>query len=84
MSQADLIIRNGTIIDGSGGPEIVSDILIKDGLLKRLGILIIAIIQKKKLMLVVSLLPLVLLIYILIMMVRLHGIIICHHHLGME
>ena len=26
MSQADLIIRNGTIIDGSGGPEKVSDI----------------------------------------------------------
>ena len=37
MSQADLIIRNGTIIDGSGGPEKVSDILIKDGLIEKIG-----------------------------------------------
>ena len=37
MSQADLIIRNGTIIDGSGGPEIVSDILIKDGFIEKLN-----------------------------------------------
>ena len=37
MSQADLIIRNGTIIDGSGGPEIVSDILIKDGFIEKIG-----------------------------------------------
>ncbi|MDB9926633.1 amidohydrolase family protein [Hyphomicrobiales bacterium] len=37
MNQADLIIRNGTIIDGSGGPERVSDILIKDGLIKKVG-----------------------------------------------
>ena len=36
MSQADLIIRNGTIIDGSGGPEKVSDILIKDGLIEKI------------------------------------------------
>ena len=31
---SDLIIRNGKIIDGSGGPEILSDILIKDGKIK--------------------------------------------------
>ena len=37
MSQADLIIRNGTIIDGSGAPGRVSDILIKDGLIKKVG-----------------------------------------------
>ncbi|MBT4910871.1 MAG: amidohydrolase family protein, partial [Alphaproteobacteria bacterium] len=37
MSQADLIIRNGTIIDGSGGPEKVSDILIKDGFIEKIG-----------------------------------------------
>ena len=37
MNQADLIIRNGTVIDGSGAPGIVSDILIKDGLIKKVG-----------------------------------------------
>ena len=37
MSQADLIIRNGTVIDGSGAPGRVSDILIKDGLIKKVG-----------------------------------------------
>jgi N-acyl-D-aspartate/D-glutamate deacylase len=37
MDQADLIIRNGTIIDGSGGPEKIADILIKDGLIKKIG-----------------------------------------------
>ena len=34
---SDLIIRNGKIIDGSGGPEILSDILIKDGKIKKIG-----------------------------------------------
>ena len=37
MNQADLIIRNGTVIDGSGAPGRVSDILIKDGLIKKVG-----------------------------------------------
>ena len=37
MSEADLIIRNGTIIDGSGGPEKISDILIKDGFIEKIG-----------------------------------------------
>ena len=32
---SDLIIRNGKIIDGSGGPEILSDILIKDGKIEK-------------------------------------------------
>ena len=34
---SDLIIRNGKIIDGSGGPEILSDILIKDGKIEKIG-----------------------------------------------
>ena len=34
---SDLIIRNGKIIDGSGGPEILSDILINDGKIKKIG-----------------------------------------------
>ena len=33
---SDLIIRNGKIIDGSGGPEILSDILIKDGKIEKI------------------------------------------------
>ena len=37
MNQVDLIIRNGTVIDGSGAPGRVSDILIKDGLIKKVG-----------------------------------------------
>ncbi|MDC0432248.1 amidohydrolase family protein [Hyphomicrobiales bacterium] len=37
MNQADLIIRNGTVIDGSGAQGRVSDILIKDGLIKKVG-----------------------------------------------
>ena len=37
MNQADLIIRNGTVFDGSGAPGRVSDILIKDGLIKKVG-----------------------------------------------
>tara|TARA_B100001057_G_scaffold275004_1_gene275227 strand:+ start:1630 stop:3342 length:1713 start_codon:yes stop_codon:yes gene_type:complete len=34
---SDLIIRNGKIIDGSGGPETFSDILIKDGKIEKIG-----------------------------------------------
>ena len=34
---SDLIIRNGKIFDGSGGPGILSDILIKDGKIEKIG-----------------------------------------------
>lgn len=37
MSDYDLIVRNGTIIDGSGGAPFVGDIAIKDGLITKVG-----------------------------------------------
>ncbi len=33
----DLIIRNGKIIDGTGGPEYIADVGIKDGVILRVG-----------------------------------------------
>ena len=46
---SDLIIRNGKIIDGSGGPEILSDILINDGKIKKIEKLALQSMRKKKL-----------------------------------
>ena len=33
----DLIIRNGTIIDGSGNPRYLGDVAVKDGRIEKLG-----------------------------------------------
>jgi N-acyl-D-aspartate/D-glutamate deacylase len=37
MSDFDLVIRGGTVIDGSGGARVVGDVGIKDGLIAELG-----------------------------------------------
>ena len=31
MSKPDLIIRNGTVVDGTGGPIRIADVVIRDG-----------------------------------------------------
>ena len=33
----DLLIKNGQIIDGTGNPSFLSDIGIKDGIIKKIG-----------------------------------------------
>ena len=33
----DLVIRNGTIVDGNGGPAFVGDVGVKDGLVAQVG-----------------------------------------------
>jgi hypothetical protein len=37
MAQYDLIIRNGTIVDGSGAPGFLGDIAVKDGVIAAVG-----------------------------------------------
>lgn len=37
MPQYDLIIRNGTVVDGSGAPGFLGDVAIKDGLIAHVG-----------------------------------------------
>lgn len=37
MPQYDLIIRNGTIVDGTGEARFTGDIAVKDGLIARVG-----------------------------------------------
>ena len=37
MTECDLIIRNGEVFDGSGGPSLTADIAIRDGLIVAVG-----------------------------------------------
>ena len=37
MSAYDLVIRNGTIVDGSGAPRFTGDVAVKDGLIAAVG-----------------------------------------------
>jgi len=37
MADFDLIIRGGTIYDGSGGEPFVADVAVKDGLIAQVG-----------------------------------------------
>ena len=39
MAEFDLIIRNGTLIDGTGGPAIASDLGIKNGKITSIGVI---------------------------------------------
>ena len=37
MSDYDLVIKNGTIVDGTGAPRIFGDLAIRDGVIERMG-----------------------------------------------
>ena len=37
MAQADLIIRNARIVDGTGAPTFAGDVAIKDGRISAIG-----------------------------------------------
>ncbi|MCB1685759.1 MAG: amidohydrolase family protein, partial [Pseudomonadales bacterium] len=37
MSQQDLVIRGGTVIDGTGGPAQQADLAIRDGVITEVG-----------------------------------------------
>lgn len=37
MADFDLIIRNGTVVDGTGMPKLVADVAISDGIVARIG-----------------------------------------------
>ena len=37
MATYDLIIRNGTIVDGTGAPRFTGDLAVKDGLIAAVG-----------------------------------------------
>ena len=69
----DLLIKNGQIIDGTGKPSFLSDIGIKDGIIKKIGKINES--AKKLLMQKILLFHLVLSTFIHIMMVKLFGIV---------
>ena len=72
INEYDLLIKNGQIIDGTGKPSFLSDIGIKDGIIKKLAKLMN--LQKKLLTQKIILFRLALLIFIRITMDRLFGI----------